>query len=164
MKIYIDTLGCPKNFNDSELAAGLLEHAGHEIVASPLDAEFIMVNTCSFINDAKTESIGRIFELAEYKEETGADIKIKRLLWTEEHFWNYKGRRHHGLAYYYLIDFCDGNDIPETEEFISQKDDCNVVLGWMPIDRLKDITIYPTFLKDEIYNLNGELKHFISKE
>ena len=100
----------------------------------------------------------------EYKEETGADIEIKHLLWTEEDFWNYKGRRHHGLAYYYLIDFCDGSDIPETEEFISQKDDCNVVLGWMPIDKLKDITIYPTFLKDEIYNLNGELKHFISKE
>ncbi len=80
MKIYIDTLGCPKNFNDSELAAGLLEHAGHEIVASPLDAEFIMVNTCSFINDAKTESIGRIFELAEYKEETGAILAVSGCL------------------------------------------------------------------------------------
>ena len=80
MKIYIDTLGCPKNFNASELAAGLLEHEGHEIVASPLDAEFIMVNTCSFINDAKTESIGRIFELAEYKEETGAILAVSGCL------------------------------------------------------------------------------------
>ena len=80
MKIYIDTLGCPKNFNDSELAAGLLEHEGHEIVASPMDAEFIMVNTCSFINDAKTESIGRIFELAEYKEETGAILAVSGCL------------------------------------------------------------------------------------
>ncbi len=80
MKIYIDTLGCPKNFNDSELAAGLLEHEGHEIVASPLDAEFIMVNTCSFINDAKTESIGRIFELAEYTEETGAILAVSGCL------------------------------------------------------------------------------------
>lgn len=80
MKIYIDTLGCPKNFNDSELAAGLLEHEGHEIVASPMDAEMIMVNTCSFINDAKTESIGRIFELAEYKEETGAMLVVSGCL------------------------------------------------------------------------------------
>lgn len=80
MKIYIDTLGCPKNFNDSELAAGLLEHEGHEIVASPLDADFIMVNTCGFINDAKTESIGRIFELAEYKEETGAVLAVSGCL------------------------------------------------------------------------------------
>ena len=80
MKIYIDTLGCPKNFNDSELAAGLLEHEGHEIVASPMDAEFIMVNTCSFINDAKTESIGRIFELADYADETGAILAVSGCL------------------------------------------------------------------------------------
>lgn len=79
MKVYIDTLGCPKNFNDSELAAGLLEHEGHEIVAAPEDAEFIMVNTCGFINDAKTESIDRIFELAEYKE-NGAILAVSGCL------------------------------------------------------------------------------------
>lgn len=69
MKIYIETLGCPKNFNDSEMAAGLLEHAGHEMASSPEDADLIMVNTCGFINDAKTESIERIFQMAEYKNE-----------------------------------------------------------------------------------------------
>lgn len=67
MKIYIETLGCPKNFNDSEMAAGLLEHAGHEMASSPEEADLIMVNTCGFINDAKTESIERIFQMAEYK-------------------------------------------------------------------------------------------------
>lgn len=79
MKIYIDTLGCPKNFNDSEMAAGLLEHSGHEIVKTPEDADFIMVNTCGFINDAKTESIERIFELAEYKE-NGAALAVSGCL------------------------------------------------------------------------------------
>ena len=79
MKIYIDTLGCPKNFNDSEMAAGLLEHSGHEIVKVPEDADFIMVNTCGFINDAKTESIERIFELAEYKE-NGAVLAVSGCL------------------------------------------------------------------------------------
>ncbi|MBP3385207.1 MAG: 30S ribosomal protein S12 methylthiotransferase RimO [Firmicutes bacterium] len=79
MKIYIDTLGCPKNFNDSEMAAGLLEHSGHEIVKFPEDADFIMVNTCGFINDAKTESIERIFELAEYKE-NGAVLAVSGCL------------------------------------------------------------------------------------
>lgn len=69
MKIYIETLGCPKNFNDSEMAAGLLEHAGHEMASSPEEADLIMVNTCGFINDAKTESIERIFQMAEYKRE-----------------------------------------------------------------------------------------------
>lgn len=68
MKIYIDTLGCPKNFNDSEVAAGLLEQAGHRIIADPRQADVILVNTCGFIHDAKTESIERIFQMAEYKE------------------------------------------------------------------------------------------------
>lgn len=80
MKIYIDTLGCPKNFNDSELAAGLLEHEGHEIVQTPQDAELIMVNTCGFINDAKTESIDRIFEMAQFKEENGAVLVVSGCL------------------------------------------------------------------------------------
>lgn len=69
MKIYIETLGCPKNFNDSEMAAGILEHAGHKMVSSPEEAELVIVNTCGFINDAKTESIERIFEMAEYKDD-----------------------------------------------------------------------------------------------
>lgn len=69
MKIYIETLGCPKNVNDSELAAGLLEQAGHTIAESPQQADVVMVNTCGFINDAKTESIERIFQMADLKRE-----------------------------------------------------------------------------------------------
>ena len=66
MKIFIETLGCPKNFNDSQVAAGLLEESGHEIVNIPSEADAIMVNTCGFIQDAKKESIERIFDMAGY--------------------------------------------------------------------------------------------------
>ena len=69
MKIYIETLGCPKNFNDSQVAAGILESSHYEIVNSPDESDVIMVNTCGFINDAKTESIERIFDMAAYKQE-----------------------------------------------------------------------------------------------
>ena len=57
-------MGCPKNFNDSEFALGILEKAGHQEAETPEDADVILVNTCGFINDAKTESIDRIFEMA----------------------------------------------------------------------------------------------------
>jgi ribosomal protein S12 methylthiotransferase len=67
MKIFFDTLGCPKNFNDSEMAMGLLEEHGHAIAASPEDADVIVVNTCGFINDAKKESIDEIFNMAQLK-------------------------------------------------------------------------------------------------
>ena len=65
MKIFIETLGCPKNFNDSEVAAGILEENNHIIVNAPEEADVILVNTCGFINDAKTESIERIFDMAQ---------------------------------------------------------------------------------------------------
>ncbi len=67
MKIFIETLGCPKNFNDTQVAKGFLIDANHEIAQTPEEADVIMINTCGFINDAKKESIERIFDFCEYK-------------------------------------------------------------------------------------------------
>ena len=73
MKVYFDTLGCPKNFNDSEMAMGILEEKGYEIAETPEDADVFIVNTCGFIDDAKKESISEIFRMAEQK---GKDRKL----------------------------------------------------------------------------------------
>ena len=100
----------------------------------------------------------------EMMEETGAEIKCCRLLWSEESFWEWNGRQAHTIAFYYLIELCGELNIPENGEFVSHKDNCDVVLGWLPIDELKNVTVYPAFLKEEIYRLNGPIKHFISKE
>ncbi len=67
MKVYIETLGCPKNISDSETAAGVLEKDGFTIVEDPEAADVIIVNTCGFINDAKRESINMILDMAEYR-------------------------------------------------------------------------------------------------
>ena len=69
MKVYIETLGCPKNFNDTEVARAFLIENGIEIGDSPEESDFIIVNTCGFINDAKRESIDRIFDMLSYKED-----------------------------------------------------------------------------------------------
>ena len=78
MKLYIETMGCPKNFNDSEGIAGIWEKAGLDLTDDPYEADALMVNTCGFINDAKVESIDKIFELARLAEETaeGDDKKL----------------------------------------------------------------------------------------
>lgn len=101
--------------------------------------------------------------IREYKEETGADILCKRLLWSEECFWEWNGKQAHNIAFYYLIELRKGSAILDNNEFISHKDNCNVVLGWMPIDEIQNITIYPEFIKNEIYNFNEYPKHFVSK-
>ncbi len=67
MKIGFISLGCPKNLVDSEVMMGLLERRGHELTLRAEDADALVVNTCSFIEPAKQESIDTILEAAEHK-------------------------------------------------------------------------------------------------
>ena len=65
MKIAIIHHGCAKNLIDTELMAGKLIERGHEVTldAYATDADYIIVNTCSFIFDAEEESISSIFDM-----------------------------------------------------------------------------------------------------
>ena len=67
MKIGFVSLGCPKNLVDTEVMMGQLTSSGHELTPHPADADVIVVNTCSFIDPAKQESVDTILEMAEYK-------------------------------------------------------------------------------------------------
>lgn len=66
--VYFVSLGCPKNLVDSQVMLGLLEKDRYRISATPEDAEVIIVNTCSFIQASKEESIETILDMAELKE------------------------------------------------------------------------------------------------
>jgi ribosomal protein S12 methylthiotransferase len=68
LKIGFVSLGCPKNLVDSEVMMGELAAHGHELTPDPREAEVIVVNTCSFINPAKQESVDTIIEMGRYKE------------------------------------------------------------------------------------------------
>ena len=67
MKVGFVSLGCPKNLVDSEVMMGHLTARGHELTPRPEEADVIVVNTCSFIDPAKQESVDTILEMAEYK-------------------------------------------------------------------------------------------------
>jgi len=75
VKIGFVSLGCPKNLVDSEVMMGHLVERGHELTSQPGDAEVLVVNTCSFIDPAKQESIDTILEMAEFKK-TGRARKL----------------------------------------------------------------------------------------
>ncbi len=61
------SLGCPKNLVDSERMLGLLQLDGYRLVKDPDGADFVIVNTCGFIERARTESFGAIDEMIELK-------------------------------------------------------------------------------------------------
>jgi ribosomal protein S12 methylthiotransferase len=63
-RVYVHTLGCPKNEADSRSVGRALGVAGVEVVERPEEATHILLNTCGFIREAKEESIAGILDLA----------------------------------------------------------------------------------------------------
>ena len=66
-KIYVITLGCPKNVVDSEYLLGQLKHSSVQLVADADNADTVIINTCGFIKDARQESLDAIMEAVEKK-------------------------------------------------------------------------------------------------
>lgn len=66
-KVYFVSLGCPKNLVDSQVMLGRLESDAYSITRHAQEAEVIVVNTCSFIDAAKKESVDTILEMANFK-------------------------------------------------------------------------------------------------
>ena len=75
MKIACISLGCPKNQVDLDVMVHILLSAGHETVADLAEADVILVNTCGFIESAKTEAIENILEACSYKQQN-PDLKV----------------------------------------------------------------------------------------
>src|SRR6266540_1369563 len=69
LKAGFVSLGCAKNLVDTEVMLGILDREGIEIISNPAEADIIIINTCSFINSAKEESIDTILQMAEYKQQ-----------------------------------------------------------------------------------------------
>jgi ribosomal protein S12 methylthiotransferase len=77
-KVGFVSLGCPKNLVDSEVMMGLLHHNGAELTPNAEDAEIIVINTCSFIDSAKQESVNTILEMVQHKQQHGG--KAQRIV------------------------------------------------------------------------------------
>ena len=67
-KIHIVTLGCSKNTVDSEYMLGILK-SEYALTSDISEADIVIINTCTFINDAKEESIEAIFDVVQLKNE-----------------------------------------------------------------------------------------------
>lgn len=68
-RLGVVSLGCPKNATDTEVMLGLLKEEGVEITFQPDEAEICLVNTCSFIGEARQESVRNLVELADQGKE-----------------------------------------------------------------------------------------------
>ena len=74
--VYFVSLGCPKNLVDSQVMLGMLEKDRYTITQTPEDAEVIIVNTCSFIQASKEESIETILDMADLKQNAKCKVLV----------------------------------------------------------------------------------------
>ncbi len=77
-KVAFVSLGCAKNLVNTEQMMALCRKAGHTVTGEPEGADVAVLNTCGFIESAKSEAIANILELAQLKDEG----KLKKLLVT----------------------------------------------------------------------------------
>ncbi|MFA4911339.1 MAG: 30S ribosomal protein S12 methylthiotransferase RimO [Desulfobacteria bacterium] len=75
-RVNLISLGCSKNLVDTEVMLGLLIENGYRISQREEEAEIIIVNTCSFVKEAKEESIDTILELAELKKKGNCRLLV----------------------------------------------------------------------------------------
>ncbi|MHB1606478.1 MAG: 30S ribosomal protein S12 methylthiotransferase RimO [Leptospirales bacterium] len=74
--VSIVSLGCPKNLVDTESMIRSLEEKGFRVIPETDQAEIIVVNTCSFVTDARRESVDTLLEMAQFKDEGKAKLLI----------------------------------------------------------------------------------------
>jgi len=74
-KIHFTSLGCARNFVDTEVMLGLVLEAGYELTQVEEEADFLVVNTCGFLESARQEALDILDELFETKKE-GSKIVV----------------------------------------------------------------------------------------
>lgn len=147
-KISLTSLGCSKNLVDAEEMLGLLKKNNYEITNDEEEAEVIIVNTCTFIESAKTESIECILELAALKNEG----KCKKLIVTGCMAQRYKEQI---LTEIPEVDAVVGvNDYDKIAEIIGRLDEEDGIIrcgdlakGITSLPRIRSTAPYTAFLK-----------------
>ncbi|BAU65149.1 MiaB-like tRNA modifying enzyme YliG [Stanieria sp. NIES-3757] len=127
--IAISHLGCEKNRVDSEHMLGLLAQAGYQVDSNEELADYVIVNTCSFIQAAREESVRTLVELAE------ANKKIIVTGCMAQHFQEQ------------LLE-----ELPETVAVVGSGDYhkiVNVVERVEIGEKVKEISTEPTYIADE---------------
>lgn len=75
-RVAIVTLGCGRNDVDSDQVAGALQHAGLRLVDEPAEADCVLVNTCTFVEAARAESIETILDAADPDDRSGEPAPV----------------------------------------------------------------------------------------
>jgi len=119
------------------------------------DKAFYTIGGRTHLNESTEEAA-----LREAFEETGRKFEIDRHLFTHEWFFEVNGKKHHHIEFYYLMKG-DASSIKDGSPSDLKGFE---TIHWLPLDKLHEINLVPSFLKKALLNLPERPKHIISKE
>ena len=147
-------------------------HFSLRAVAIALHDGHILLNRCErdaywFLPGGRCELLESASDAIrrEMREELGAEVRVERLLWVVENFFEDKGLACHELGFYFLIDL--GPDFAHyapRKPFLGDEDGFELSFRWFPIDALHTMRVYPTFVRDALYNLPDHVEYIVHRE
>ncbi|SDP29676.1 NUDIX hydrolase [Clostridium gasigenes] len=114
------------------------------------------------LQELSTDAIKR-----EIREEINIDVKVKRMLWIVENFFkdDESGENFHEIGFYYLLELNDEKIFEKGNEFIMTEGGTHrLVFYWKPLEEIKDLYVYPLFIKENILKLPNSITHIVENK
>jgi 8-oxo-dGTP pyrophosphatase MutT (NUDIX family) len=139
--------------------AAVIEMDGHVLIHRQVSDEHWALpgGRVEVLEDSQTSII------REVKEELGFDVKVDRLLWFTENFFEYKDRNFHEIGLYYHVTISDQNFSFSTAPFYGEEGD-RLLYQWVPVEQLEDVKLYPEFIRKSLKDLPLSPQHLIVKQ
>ncbi len=97
----------------------------------------------------------------EMREEIGVEVKVDRLLWLAENFFEYGPRTHHEIGFYFLMHLPPDSPLRDQPTFLGHEGDMPVHFEWFPTAVLEKVALYPTFLRTGLKSIPTNIVHII---
>lgn len=98
----------------------------------------------------------------EMREELEVEIRVDRLVWVVENFFEYDDKPYHELAFYFLMTFPpDCHLRKKSEPFTSYDGDVKLIFKWYQLDELENIVLYPSFLREGLRSIPDSIEHIV---
>lgn len=142
--------------------AGLIIHNGHILIMKDETSPYYYIPGGRVsLHESAEEAIKR-----EIKEELRIDVCINRMLWLAESFFveETNGETFHEIAFYFLLDLVDTSIFERSNPFVLEENgEQRLRFYWKLLTELKDLYMYPLFLKERILNLPEALEHIMER-
>ncbi len=100
----------------------------------------------------------------EMREEMGVDVRVERLLWVVENFFDYQEKSWHELALYFLTSLLGESRLYGLDEFPGDDEGVKLLFKWFPVEELEGVPLFPTFLRQALKAIPLTTEHVVHRD